>query len=733
MEAYRQALNNVKNLGEKIKAATERSKVATALSNEANAREEAAHSGKNREAARVAYNNRIRLGEAAIKASNNVIRLYGNYSKSVNRATALKEALKKRPSNGNVPEGKIPRLNNMATRKRKPLSNFTEWTARKDGRVSFGHRVTNKNGNEVKNQQLKKAFLEQKGITTNGKRIKINVSAAAVNPPLTRALGFNTQKKANAAFEKIKKTVAIIPGMGNDRATGVLRAALDSSLRHFANPAVRQAHSGSILETTAFAVGAMESDINVVYFDDSPLKNNIINVTNLPRTFILKSSFSLNNTIKVDDSLKEVWLRVIGLAANKSSVARNPTNMLLWTESSTSPYKGFSDVEPDVLEWIPPSEKYPRGRINIYELKVGEGKGETQPAEAYQLIKAKRAIEILFERAGATVPSFRLYFLPWMYGTPANKSTKFKNYKTFPGHGVNTWANLSKVDKSGYNITELSQESFKTLTDVSPAVITATLDLLRNQEARQLMNILAHIHRHSIGYKTTTNNTLQRMSKTLRQRKRAPARLLPQFSNMQNQVARIGPRRKLEPGQDDLASYILSLPNNKINAKASDIVSRAFKRLAARPESKFAVSVNGRVLGPSNFGFTRNNNYISNAEGSGIRNSKEMQRIRAGLAKPGVLNVTTRLVLAGVNFKEKSAREAYNRNAAAILNRANLNSTPTTQFEALYKTFLNTHGRNAITAMNQLIQSKKNSAMNNNTKSYYNGLATRARGVNKKV
>ena len=620
-------------------------------------------------------------------------------------------------------------------RKRKTVNyNFANWTHKPWGTT---YTVKNTTGQTISDPLIKKAYMNAKGLVVGTKRKLANNGSVTgnTNSGLLKAYGFNTQKKANAAYEKIKQTVAIIPGIGNTPDTRVLRSALRGALEHFASPAVRQAHSGSLLETTSFAVGAIEAGVNVLYFDDAPLNKNIVNATGLPRTFILKSEFSLNNTIKTmetDPELRSVWKMIVGLASNKSSVAANPNNMRAWVESKTSVYKGFSGVEPDVLEWIPDAVGCPNGLINIYELKIGEGKAETEPAEAYQLVKAKRTIELSFILAGKKPPCFRLYFLPWMYSTSANKRPKFTNYKGYPGHGVAAWRILSTKDADGYQVKELSRESFQKTTGLSADVMTMSLDLLRTQEMSQLLKILQHIRRHSLGFKSTSRQTYMRTAAALRRANRVPKKEVATFGNMQSVMQRAFPGRNLPKGQDDLAVYILSLPQGKVNAKASNIVSRAFKRLAARPESKWVASANGRNLNAGNFGFTRNNNYISNAEGPGIRNNKEMQRIKAGLARQDVLNFTTRRELQGINFKEKSQGSSANaaaRNAAAILNRANLNNTNATKFEALYSTFLSTHGGGAGNVMRKAIELKRNSTMNNSLKNYYNEILTSRMGA----
>jgi hypothetical protein len=379
-----------------------------------------------------------------------------------------------------------------------------------------------------------------------------------------------------------------------------------------------------------------------------------------------------------------------------------------WKESTTSVYKGFFDVQPDVLEWVPDAPGCPNGLINIYELKVGEGKGETEPAEAYQLVKAKRAIELIFIHGGKEPPCFRLYFLPWMYGTPENKKTKFKNYKNFPGHGVKTWGVLSKKDPNGYNITELGRETFQKRTGLSAEVITLTLDLLRTGEANLVRKILNHIHRHSLGYSTTSRQALARTGAALqhaRQQGKTPSQNKKEFAAMQSAMNRIVARQNIPEGMNNLAYYIRSRPKGIANAKASNIVARAIRRIAARPQSKWIASINGENLGPKQMGFSRNNNYLSNAEGPGIRNNKEMQRIQAGLERKNVLNRLTLRDLEAMSFRGKPQPSLEN-NVNKMLNQVFApGGNEPRRLGVLYKQFLQQHAipPDRRGALNQLV------------------------------
>ena len=79
---------------------------------------------------------------------------------------------------------------------------------------------------------------------------------------------------------------------------------------------------------------------------------------------------------------------------------------------------------------------------------------------------------------------------------------------------------------------------------------------------------------------------------------------------------------------------------------------------------------------------------------------------------------------------EKITNETQTRaNATALLNRANLNNTENTKFETLYAKFLNTHAGPVGQIMTNLLTQKRNGAMNNNTRTYYQGLMNHVASV----
>jgi hypothetical protein len=530
-------------------------------------------------------------------------------------------------------------------RKRKTVNyNFRGWTA-----TPWGHTYTirYKTGEKVSEAE-KKAYLNaHPNLVVGEKRKRSKGGIRPQGPTSAYAMyGFSKQSNAVNAIKKLEKTTRMLPGLGTNQATNLLSASLQNSISHFSTPAVRQGYSGSILETTSFALAARASNVNVIYFDE--IGNDITQILGRPRTFILKSKFTLDK-VKTDQNnrLGPVWKSIVRLGATKASINQYPNDILKWNKNTTSHYKGFWDVEPDVLEWVPAD-----ARINIYELKVGEGKPEMVPAEAFQLLKAKRAIELEFKAANKPSPKIRLYFLPWMYGSKTNQ-VKFKNYKNFPGVGVETWKVLRNIDPDGYTINELKSGPFAAMTGLDPALMTYALDVFRGTQTKTILQLLTHINRHSFAYSGINKARLQRVAQVTRT---APPGLAnrAKFGTLTAATQRAVPANA-PPGMNRLAHYILTRPQGVKNNKASSIAERALKRLASRTTSKYAVkNQSGRVIGPANIGFTAGNNYVSNAEGSNNRNRKEKQRVNAALSRPNVINPMTLLALQQFSISQKN-------------------------------------------------------------------------------
>ena len=82
--------------------------------------------------------------------------------------------------------------------------------------------------------------------------------------------------------------------------------------------------------------------------------------------------------------------------------------------------KGEEHVEPDLMFCDPTTNT-----IHIYELKIGAGKAESVPAEAMQLAKAKKLIQL----AIGTGWKVKVHFTPWMFGQWTGTVPAYKNWE----------------------------------------------------------------------------------------------------------------------------------------------------------------------------------------------------------------------------------------------------------------------------------------------------------------
>lgn len=168
---------------------------------------------------------------------------------------------------------------------------------------------------------------------------------------------------------------------------------------------------------------------------------------------------------------------------------------------------------------------------------------------------------------------------------------------------------------------------------------------------------------------------------------------------------------------------------------------------AGLPENSPGLSANliekiGSIT--SNGRFTPRGGSVYNSNTSNLRNTVESRRQALKIALESNEAFYKGLSAAGLNaevpqsaaYKKDIAkiREIFNsvntwnantRNAEAILNRANLNNSRATQFEALYRTFLSTHGGSARNAMHNAIVFKTRGAKKN----YYTELMRRMKSV----
>lgn len=592
--------------------------------------------------------------------------------------------------------------------------------------------------------QSAKNVYNTSGVLPSG--IKPRAPSGRVPPRVTpvatqerkRKKGSNNARLANAnrynmdtanlkkALKKFNTGVQLLPGAGrNNTAYNLLQAVLQQELAHLTTPAVRQSYSGGILETTSFAVAARAANVDVTYFADAPLNKDITNVMRmqLPRCFILKSAFSLDNTIKnssveTDPVLFSVWKTIVGLAVTKASRTAAPNNMRQWIENNSSPFKGFKEVQPDVLEWIPGTGNgnCPNGKIRIYEMKVGIGKPEAAPAEAYQLLKARRAIQLVFIHAGLPLPCIELYFLPWMYGTPEGASGKFKNYINDNAYyGRQIWKILEPIDRD-YKVHELRQDTFKQKTGLDPKIMTAVLDVFRSDQVNKVLRLMTHIKRHRIGFRSMNFNTRQA---ALRGSKNEglPKREAKQSNVLRSKLAGIIPRNRIPPGMNNLAALVLNpeLVSANTAKERGNIVQRAVEMIGYRNGSKYFTfnRRNGKIIGNPG-GVSVNNLYFSNNDNNQNKlNNRNLQRIKAGFAKYNTLPKIHQRVLDNFNI--------YNKFGVPVPGASHPNARVLAQVVANRENFTDAYGR-FLTSLSALPENQR-TRLKTNFKNQLNQLA----------
>ena len=275
----------------------------------------------------------------------------------------------------------------------------------------------------------------------------------SIYDPLTRA-------KISGIASKVISIAALVPrAAAQDPAAFVQIHAIQQSLKGITQGSTLASYSGSVLETAAFDMAAVANDMRVVYFSQD-LGGRLANLPKTgPPVMVLKSRFTFTRSIKSARELatpmgKKVWLPIIRAGSDNPfyyvvggqktyvsvlpvpfghgvpAVITNPPgpagNVViamhgtrayfatpfkdLVIKKGEKLYKGYTAVEPDVLIWIPNQNK-----LKIVELKIGPGKPEATPGEAYQLLKAKRSIQYAFSDAGRPPPKIEMFFVPWFY------------------------------------------------------------------------------------------------------------------------------------------------------------------------------------------------------------------------------------------------------------------------------------------------------------------------------
>ena len=240
-----------------------------------------------------------------------------------------------------------------------------------------------------------------------------------------------------------------------------------------------QSYSGSELETRAIEIAARAANIHVIKFDRSG--NHVMHPGSQifglrQRTFIFKPRFDLSFLKEFSES-------------GTTNISKGMKELL--DECARSKSKGKNHVETDLIEFIPGSPP----TIKLYELKIGEGKPEPFPAEAYQLLKSKRLFELEAKRMGIEKPVVKCYFLAWFFGIhPVSgmleaadvKFTDHIQYSTrihnlLSNNGENNWDLIKKI----------TPEKFEEITGLSTQIVTGQLIRDRMNTFKNIRKVLA--------------------------------------------------------------------------------------------------------------------------------------------------------------------------------------------------------------------------------------------------
>lgn len=329
-------------------------------------------------------------------------------------------------------------------------------------------------------------------------------------------------------------------------------------------PGTAQSFIGSKLETVAFDLAGKSSGMHTVYFTDPWSKRNaeglplglgsqIVNVVKLYKQFpkmvqrptmILKSRFSFAKSIKTSGELESpmgqnVWWPIIRAGSYNPFYYESVNGSKKYVDKIGGPgwhytpfmelrqpgrglggeplYKGYTAVEPDVIIYYPPEYQLPghtvgpKGEFRICELKAGPGANHKGvPAESFQLIKAKRSVQMAFERAlrrenaqVTTVPDISLCFIPWFYARVRGGKVNFENiynsgaYDKRPGHEATR--QIAQYLGPSWKVSVLNTEQKVTdFTGINAAVATVVLDAYRKKDMRDVRLLLQHINKYGL-------------------------------------------------------------------------------------------------------------------------------------------------------------------------------------------------------------------------------------------
>ena len=234
--------------------------------------------------------------------------------------------------------------------------------------------------------------------------------------PVNRMLNANKIKEYWAIFTAVSNG-RYIPN--NSRTKAMIEGA--RALR-LLTPHQAASWSGSALENRAVQAG-VGNKADIVDFRIEPYKSERHAGID-PRWLIYKRDGNLRTRptyfIKARFALAPLKQWAFSNNPNGNAQRKFFKEMLNYANLPNVKLKGEDHVEPDLMFCDPTTNT-----IHIYELKIGAGKAESVPAEAMQLAKAKKLIQLYL---GADW-KVKVHFTPWMFGQWTGTVPAYKNWE----------------------------------------------------------------------------------------------------------------------------------------------------------------------------------------------------------------------------------------------------------------------------------------------------------------
>jgi hypothetical protein len=568
---------------------------------------------------------------------------------------------------------------------------------------------------------------------------RIGVSGATIMESVIRHSNELDRNKISKAFADLRNRSALytLAPTGNRNADTRVREflrdkALDELVRKF-TPSLRQAHSGSLFEQAAVAVAAKAAGKRVLSFPKTGTSstnnfrpnsrlnkyyegNRITQVWNNPKyradlnngIFVLKSAFGLGR-IKTNEpniTLQKLFYNLVTENSittgqknytTKTNGTKRPLTNLVGKSANVSLWKGFYEVQPDVLYF---QVKNGTLYVEIYEFKIGTGHAQREPAEYFQLVKAKRTLELIFQKNPPPYPyKIHIHFFPLKYRLVAGETPT--NFQHPTASSVNQkWKNhysaIISPQFSTHGSYEISKEGttpedFKATTGVDVDAIKVLLTGYAKAEQNAIARSLRHSRRTGTGiYATSEAASAAKAALSVRKGNNAISRALKE------EVAAEGAR----PGPYYIGSLMRT---NKTNIGRELKAALQYLEIAGwklKTSSGNKVPI-GKTLGikdrlpTASYGSTwsgakRANQNTINVLLNRINAAKSLPQNKLEINSSAILNRLKQYTLEPPS-PEFLSPKAQNARSNMMSNAENVAASNTKNFETSYKKFINDH------------------------------------------